>query len=160
MPMKVIKRCADELSPSIAMLANRCLQEGKFPDSWKEAVVSPIPKEDNSSNPADYRPISLLPLVSKLVEKHMYDVLYPIIDQHLSKAQFGFRKKRSTTEALALFQKRTIPATRPTTVRFLSFLLSANWLKSTSTMFCTQSSTNIYRKLSSDSERRDRQPKL
>ncbi|MEJ2419888.1 MAG: reverse transcriptase domain-containing protein [Exilibacterium sp.] len=104
MPMRLLRECKDELCVSIARLADRCLAEGKFPEMWKEAVVAPIPKEGDSPNPADYRPISLLPLVSKIAERWVYELLYPMIDGRLSENQFGFRKGRSTTDALALLQ--------------------------------------------------------
>uniref|UniRef100_A0A914D4P1 Reverse transcriptase domain-containing protein n=1 Tax=Acrobeloides nanus TaxID=290746 RepID=A0A914D4P1_9BILA len=102
--MTMLKNLKEELAASIAMLVNRSILEGTFPCGWKDALVVPIPKARNSSNPGDYRPISLLPIVSKIAEKHLYYSLYSTIEKGLSDNQFGFRRLRSTTEALLYFE--------------------------------------------------------
>jgi len=48
---------------------------GVFPYSWKCARVVPIPKSGDLSNPANYRPISVLPILSKVLEKHIHNVI-------------------------------------------------------------------------------------
>lgn len=103
-PAMVIKNCSLVLAPCLAEIANRCLLEMDFPSVWKQAIVLPIPKKFNSSNPGDYRPVSLLPLFSKLVESSINDIMLQFIEPLLSDLQYGFRKGRSTTEALLVFQ--------------------------------------------------------
>jgi hypothetical protein len=103
-PAIVIKRCALVIAPCLVEIANRCLTEGVFPTIWKTALVVPIPKRGRSTNPADYRPISLLPLVSKLVESVINVNLQTYISPRLSKSQFGFRTFRYTLDAILLLQ--------------------------------------------------------
>ena len=81
----------------IVAILNMSLSTGTFPDSWKSSLVVPVPKSGDSSNPGNYRPISLLPIVSKLLEKHVCDLLHDqlvITDQ-----QWGFQACKSTTNA-------------------------------------------------------------
>uniref|UniRef100_A0A914DXK2 Reverse transcriptase domain-containing protein n=1 Tax=Acrobeloides nanus TaxID=290746 RepID=A0A914DXK2_9BILA len=104
--MPILKMLKEQMANSIALLINRCILDGEFPNGWKEAVVVPIPKKDNSSDPNDYRPISLLPIVSKIAEAYFFTCLYPVINESLSECQFGFRKMRSTTDALFYFEHR------------------------------------------------------
>ena len=65
-------------------------------------MVVPIPKNSNTSSPTNYRPISLLPIVSKLLERHVYSVILSHLETHypLSSVQWGFLEGRSTVTAL------------------------------------------------------------
>ena len=56
----------------ITPIFNMSLSTGTCHDSWKSSIIVPVPKSGDSSNPGNYRPISLLPIVSKLLEKHMH----------------------------------------------------------------------------------------
>ena len=78
------------------------LTTGKFPTSWKSASIVPIPKSTNKSNPSDYRPISLLSIVSKLLEKYVYSRVRDHLIQHapLSDYQWGFQRGKSTVSSL------------------------------------------------------------
>jgi hypothetical protein len=82
----------------------RCMSDGEYPAIWKEAVIVPVPKVRGSTKPGDYRPISLLPLLSKIIEQSINSVLVSLIDEKLSNRQYGFRKGRSTVDALTTFQ--------------------------------------------------------
>lgn len=118
----ILKRCSLVLAPCIAVLSDRILKEGVFPAAWKEAIVMPVPKKvRGSAIPGDYRPVSLLPLLSKIVEKHVNTILMLYIDPFLSSKQFGFRRGRATVDAILLFEhfilrgfevceKRKVPA--------------------------------------------------
>jgi hypothetical protein len=103
-PMVVIKNCALVLAPCLTVLTDRILNDGIFPKTSKVATVIPIPKVQLSQTPSDYRPISLLPLLGKVIEKHINDMVLDHIEPQLSDLQFGFRKSRSTTDAILLFQ--------------------------------------------------------
>jgi len=105
-PVIVLQAVAGTISQSLTILINRCLHEGQFPDQWKHAIVSPIPKTDEKSDPSQYRPISLLPIVSKIAEKHFHGLILQCLESSgkLSDAQYGFRSGRSTVDAAALFQ--------------------------------------------------------
>jgi hypothetical protein len=88
--VRVLKNCALILIPCLVVITNRCLMEECYPSSWKEAVVTPVPKVKSSSNPSDYRPISLLSIFSKIVESLINDIVLQFIEPQLSNTQFGF----------------------------------------------------------------------
>lgn len=87
----------DKLTTSI----NKCLERGYFPESLKIAKVSPIFKSGKKDDPGNYRPISVLPIMSKIFEK----IIYNRLDQHLTssnflyKKQYGFRSHSNTLSA-------------------------------------------------------------
>ena len=92
---RMLKGTAPSITPMITALFNMSLSTGIFPDSWKSSLIVPISKHGDSSNPGNYRPISLLPIVSKLLEKHVYDLLCEHFD--ISDQQWGFQARKSTT---------------------------------------------------------------
>ena len=65
---------------------------------WKTSLVIPIPKSGNSSDPGNYRPISLLPIVSKVLEVHVCYLLKDYVS--ISDEQWGFQQGKSTTNAI------------------------------------------------------------
>ena len=81
------------------------MQTGEFPEDPKAARVSPIFKSGTKNTFDNHRPISVLPSLSKISEKCVYHQLMNYLEQHnlLSKCQFGYRRKRSTEHAIALF---------------------------------------------------------
>ena len=103
-PVIVLKECSPELAPVLAKLFRRCLSKGEFPRSWKVAAVVPVPKKGNdTSQPSNYRPISLLPIIGKVFESVVNAHLLKYLELHglLSDKQFGFRSSRSTGDLLA-----------------------------------------------------------
>ena len=72
---RMLKETVSSITPMITAIFNMSLSTGTCPDSWKSSLIVPIPKSGDSSNPGNYRPISLLPIVSKLLEKHICDLL-------------------------------------------------------------------------------------
>ena len=81
---------------------NLSITEGYFPKQLKTAKVTPIFKAGDKTDPGNYRPISVLPCLSKILEKIMYNRLYDYLVKHdiLFKKQFGFQKGHSTEHAL------------------------------------------------------------
>ena len=79
--------------------------KGTFPKCLKKAVVIPIHKCANASEAQNYRPISLLPTIGKILEKILCDRITTFLDKCdlLNRNQFGFRQKRGTTDALVNF---------------------------------------------------------
>jgi len=57
---------------------NKCMTTGEFPDSWKIARITPIPKVPSPSSSSEYIPISVLPVLSKLFEKVLYHRVYRV----------------------------------------------------------------------------------
>ena len=99
----VIKKCFGELCEPLKYLFNLSIVKGIFPDDLKIAKVTLIYKADNSSNISNYRPISVLPCFSKMLERIMYNRLQKYLkDQNiLYDKQFGFRTGHSTEHAIA-----------------------------------------------------------
>ena len=64
----MLKQTAVSIAPGITKLMNLSIHLGKFPTAWKTPSVVPIPKGSNHTCVSNYRPISLLPILSKLLE--------------------------------------------------------------------------------------------
>ena len=105
---------ADDIGPSMASLFNLSLTTGKLPDDWKVANIVPIPKESNTKDARLYRPISLLSIISKTLERHVYQILVDHLTANsvLVDNQFGFRPGRSTVTPLLLATHASICAKR------------------------------------------------
>lgn len=101
--VKMIKMILPYITQPLVNLINKCLAEGTFPDSWKNADVVAILKapDRNKSRPNSYRPISLLPALSKPLEKAINNRLLAETSPRLSNRQFGFTKNRSTEDAIS-----------------------------------------------------------
>ena len=72
---RVLKECAAELAGPLATLFRKTLQEGKIPDDWREASVTPIYKKGNRTDATNYCPISLTSIICKILEKLISNVL-------------------------------------------------------------------------------------
>ena len=81
---------------------NTSIVTGLTPENWKNALICPTFKKGDLNEPSDYRPISLLPIMSKVLERIIADQLYEYIsdNQLFSNTQHGFRKHLSTETAL------------------------------------------------------------
>ena len=90
------------ISNSICDIFNFSIFSGSFPDSWKIARVAPIFKGGQRDDRSNYRPISVLPVVSRLFEKLIYDQLYHYLDKnrYLGSHQSGFRSLHSVVTCL------------------------------------------------------------
>lgn len=99
-----LKMSVDILSKPLATICNLCFQEGKFPDDLKKSVVIPIFKSGDSDCITNYRPISLLPTVSKVIEKLINKRLKSYLEKNniLAANQYGFRTNKSTEDAIRL----------------------------------------------------------
>ena len=101
-PIKLLKMISYQISVPFCIIVNESFVSGVFPDRLKLAKVITIYKKDSKDNPTNYRPISLLSIFSKLIEKLMCKRLYSFLDSCniLHSLQFGFREKHSTLHAL------------------------------------------------------------
>ena len=85
---------------------NEVIRNNKFQDSLKLSDITPVHKKFDSRDKANYRPVSVLPLLSIVFEKIIYDQLYGYLENFLSELKCGFRKEHSTQHALLrLIQK-------------------------------------------------------
>ena len=98
----ILKKLATPLSGPLSNLSNFSLATGKVPLLWKEANVTPIFKKDDPSVVSNYRPISLLSAVGKVLEKVVHKHLFNYIRDHeiLSALQSGFIPGDSTVNQL------------------------------------------------------------
>jgi hypothetical protein len=80
-----------------------CLKEGTFPTLWKTARLVPVYKSGNRSNVENYRPISILPTLSKLFERLVHNAIYPSLHNTIIPQQHGFVKRRSTTTNMMIY---------------------------------------------------------
>ena len=72
-----------ELAPCLAKLINQSFASGKFPQRWKRAKVIALYKDGDTNDVCNYRPISILPILSKIVERHMFTNICLNIYQHI-----------------------------------------------------------------------------
>ena len=101
-PSKFLKIASCIVSEWLSKLFNKSMTTGGFPDSWKIAHITPIPKVHSPSSSSEYRPISVLPVLSKLFEKRLYHRVYSYLTEHnlIDKRQYGFRENHSTELAI------------------------------------------------------------
>ena len=99
---KIIKLCAPAITETLTYVYNLCLDKKVFPSALKIANVTPLHKSGDSSNPSNYRPISILSVLSKPLEKHINKHLLLHLNSNnlLHPNQSGFRKKHSCHTAL------------------------------------------------------------
>ena len=104
-PTLVWKYCCDIVAPMLSKLFNYSIQEGVFPSILKRAHVIPIHKSGPRNDISNYRPISLLPTMSKIFEKLMNCRFTHYLESNniFANNQFGFRKERCTSDAIVEF---------------------------------------------------------
>ncbi len=102
---RLIKACSDAIIEPLHFLFNLSIRTEVFPDMWKSAQITPLHKSGPLNQPDNYRPISVLPIFSKLLERAVHNQLYTCltVSGALSDQQSGFRKGHSTTTCLAEF---------------------------------------------------------
>ncbi|CAB3254600.1 unnamed protein product [Arctia plantaginis] len=102
-PAHLLQKCSNTLVPIITHICNISMAEGIFPKSFKRAVVHPIFKGGDRDSVSNYRPISVLPALSKILEKLLNTRLTIFLQKNsiLAPNQFGFRVGMSTEDAVA-----------------------------------------------------------
>ena len=102
-PSKFLKIASCIVSEWLSKFFSKCMTTGEFPDSWKIAHITPIPKVHSPSSSSEYRPISVLPVLSKLFEKNLYHRVYSYLTEHnlIDKRRYGFRENHSTELAIS-----------------------------------------------------------
>ena len=105
---RVLKLAAEPLAPCLTLLFNRSLQSGKVPEDWKTANISPVFKKGERYKAANYRPVSLTCICSKLLEHIIVSNLMKHFSTHniLTDCQHGFHPNHSCeTQLLSLTQE-------------------------------------------------------
>ncbi len=100
--VKLLKLAAPIICHSLAYICNLSLQTSVFPNEWKQAKVTPIYKDGDKCDVSNYRPISVLPIISKIIERAVHNQLYRFLTENniLNACQSGFRSNHSTTTTL------------------------------------------------------------
>jgi len=103
--IKVLKAVKDVIISPLTHICKILLDTGIFPDQCKIAKVVPIFKKGEANKVCNYRPVSVLPAISKILERLMYNRLIKFIDHFniIKSNQFGFRKNYSTSLAINSF---------------------------------------------------------
>ena len=102
-PSKLLIETSDIVSQHLANIYNNSKVTGEFPQKLKRATIIPINKKKTRAlSKRDYRPVSLLPVVSKLYEKDMHEQIKSYMNKYLSPYLFGYRKNHSSEQCLAI----------------------------------------------------------
>ena len=108
LPPSLLQTCSEELSNSLADIFNESLRTGVFPDVYKLAQVTPVFKKNKDrTNPEHYRPVSLLPVSSKMLEQIVLRQILGFFrssssDINIPMQQFAYRRHHSTEDLLSL----------------------------------------------------------
>ena len=99
-PSRLLKETASVIAPSTCKLFNKSLSTGTVPQGWKEANIVPVFKKGESEYTEKYRPISLLPLMSKVLERCVLNSFKDQLPEFIKACQNGFLRGKSCTSNL------------------------------------------------------------
>jgi hypothetical protein len=126
-PGRFLKELRYDLCEPLAFIFSLAVSD-KIPIQFKRAVVKPFKKSANAIKPNEFRPISVLPVSSKLFERWILSIMHPLVDAHLPTTQYGFRLKMGTVTSLLSIQHKIHlgfeeckKANKPTSVCIISF---------------------------------------
>ena len=103
LPAELLIESMDIVSDYLSNIYNNSKTNELYPNSLKMGTVTPINKKSTQTSlKQDQRPVNLIPIVSKLYERIMYDEIYTYIDKFLSSYLFGYRKMHSTQQCLII----------------------------------------------------------
>lgn len=108
--IKPIKYVLEFITPILTHIYNLILQTAVFPDKMKRAKVTVVFKQGDRNDPKNYRPISVIPVFSKCLEKLIFSRMSRYLEAKsiITDAQFGFRKGRSTETALLTIKEHIL----------------------------------------------------
>ena len=106
----LLKKIEPIITKPLTFIINQSLKTGIYPDKLKIAKITPIYKKEYKHHIENYRPISILPSISKIFEKVIYNQLYAyfVDNNYFSKTQYGFRKQHSTEYAILEITNRIL----------------------------------------------------
>ena len=119
-----LKLSIDSIAPFVTDIINSSFKHRCFPDRWKHAIIKPIPKIDDPTSPSDFRPISLLPAISKVSETIASSQMCDFFkgDHQLDGLQSAYKKFHSTSTALLNINDDIYKALDKSLVTFLILL--------------------------------------
>lgn len=103
MNVDLIALCCPHILPFLVHVINFCISNSVFPECWKKALIVPLPKVNDPHELKDLRPISILPCLSKILEKIINEQLMEHVEENhiMPETQSGFRKNHGCSTALA-----------------------------------------------------------
>ena len=104
---RILRELAGPLAIPVCNLMNKCFEQGKIPEEWKDSNVTCIYKKGDKTDPGNYRPVSLTCILSKVAESFVKEYVYNYLEttDYLCEEQHGFRSHRSCTTQLLLFSE-------------------------------------------------------
>ena len=95
--IRMIKICDKAIVPAISLIYKNCIETGSFPKIWKKSNIIPIHKKGDKQIVDNYRPVSLLPIFGKILERLIFNSLFEFLKENnlLNKNQSGFRPSDS-----------------------------------------------------------------
>lgn len=99
----VLKHCAYQLAPTYTNIFNSFLSQCMVPKSFKDSVITPVPKNNKISCLNDYRPIALTSVIMKSFERIKLSHLKQLTTPHMDRYQFAYSANRSVEDAINLF---------------------------------------------------------
>ena len=109
---KVLKNCATALCTPVHHLFSVSLSTGRLPNEWRTHLIMPIFKAGDKCSVKNYRPISLLCTISKVLECLVFNHVAAFLADHMSVSQFGFLKGRSSQQQLLIMLNEVHANTR------------------------------------------------
>ena len=105
-PLKIVKENIDVFSDFLCVSFNSSIKSRKFPKNLKFADITPLQKKGKKDIKGNYRPVSILPNLSKIFEKCIFTQMSQFLNNIFSKYQCDFRKSFSTQHCLLTMLER------------------------------------------------------
>jgi len=120
----LLKSCASSLTYPLHYLFSLSLLSSVIPREWKLHTIVPIFKSGDKSDVKNYRPISLLNNISKVLEKIIYNKTLQVVSHSITPTQFGFSKHKSSLQQLLLYFNELCSSSHQTHSIYLDFFKS------------------------------------
>ena len=99
-PAKFVKKLGVHVAKPLTQLINRCILEKRFPSKMKMANITPLYKKKDKLNKDNYRSVNLLPILSKIMERTLFNQVYEYMNPKFHSYLSGFRKGHSCQDVL------------------------------------------------------------
>ena len=98
----IIKLVKPEILPAVTHIINLSITSRRFPASWKKSKIIPLHKKDDPLDPKNYRPVAIVPILSKILERAVFNQLISYLNENklLHPNHYAYRAEHNTTTAL------------------------------------------------------------
>ena len=105
-PVNILKLNNDIFSLYLSQIFNESIEAANFPNKLEYTDITRVYKKNNRHEKENYRPVSIMSVTSKILERSLYDQMYKNVDNTLSRHRMGYQKRYSSQHSLiALFEK-------------------------------------------------------